>query len=84
VVAGCGAEAPEDRLGAAHQQSEPDQLVRAPGTDVRGGHVPDVREFEGQQRGEAGGFQFGPQPGQPLVARRSMSIRASRSTWVEP
>ena len=68
VVARGRAEVPHDRFAAARQQGEPDQLVHRPGTDVRRGHVPDVREVEGEQRAERGRVEGLLEPGQPLFA----------------
>ena len=62
------AEVPEDRLAAAGQQREPDQLVHRPGADVGRGHVADVGEVEGQQGAERGALERGAEPGQPVVA----------------
>ena len=68
VVAGGRAEVPDDRLAAAGQQREPDQLVHGPGADVGRGHVADVGEVEAQQRAQFGSLQLRVQPGQPLRA----------------
>ena len=46
VVPGRRAEVPEDRLAAAGQQREADQLVHRPRADVGGRHVADVGEVE--------------------------------------
>ena len=66
VVAGRRAEVPHDRLAAAGEQREPDQLVHRPGADVGRGHVADVGEVEAEQRAKLGPLQLRVQPGQPL------------------
>ena len=57
VVPGGRAEVPDDRLAAAGEQREADQLVHRPGADVGGRHVADVGEVEGQQGAEVGALQ---------------------------
>ena len=58
VVLGRRAEVPHDRVAAAGQQGEPDQLVDRPRADVGGGHVADVGEVEGQHSAELGAFEL--------------------------
>jgi hypothetical protein len=69
VVAGGGAEVPDDGIAAAGEQREPDELVDRPRPDVRGRHVPDVGEVEGQQGAQLGPVERGPQPLEPLAAQ---------------
>ena len=68
VVPGGRAEVPDDRLAAAGQQREPDQLVHRPGADVGGGHVADVGEVEGQQGTELGSIEVLSEALQPIGA----------------
>ena len=68
VVAGRRAEVPDDRLSAARQQGEADELVHRPGPDMGGGHVADVVEVEAQQRAEVARFELAAQPRQAFSA----------------
>ena len=69
VVLGGRPEVPDDRLAAAGQQREPDQLVHRPRADVGRRHVADVGEVEGQQGAELRAVQRLAEPGQPLLAQ---------------
>jgi hypothetical protein len=69
MVAGGRAEVPDDRLGVAAEQREPDELVHRPRADVGGGHVADVREVEGEDRADIRTVQCGLQPGEPLPSQ---------------
>jgi hypothetical protein len=67
VVTGRRPEVPDDRLAAARQQGEADELVHRPGADVGRGHVADVVEVEGEQRSQLGAPQGLLEPRQPLA-----------------
>ena len=84
VVPGRRAEVPQDRLAAARQHGEPDQLVHRPGADVGRRHVADVGEVERQQGAERGRLERrGAGPAAPS-RRRSRSTRCSQSTALGP
>jgi hypothetical protein len=68
VVSGGRAEVPDDRLPAARQHGEADQLVHRPGADVRGRHIPDVGEVECQQGSQIRTLQCGLEPGEPILS----------------
>src|SRR5260221_8888954 len=69
VMPGGRAEVPDDRLAAARQEREPDQLVHRPGADVGGRHVPDVGHVETEQRAQVGTLELCLQLGETLRAQ---------------
>ena len=69
VVAGRRTEVPDDRIAAAWDQGEADQLVDRPRADVRRRGIADVGEVEAQQRSERRLLERLVQPGQPLRAQ---------------
>ncbi len=84
VVLRRGAEVPDDRVGVAGQQREPDQLVHRPRADVGRGHVADVGEVERQHGAELGAVQLRLAGGQPLLAEPVEPTRSSQSTALVP
>ena len=67
VVAGGGTEVPDDGLATAGQEGEADQLVHGPGADVRGRHIADIGEVEGEQGAEIGALEGVVETAQALV-----------------
>jgi hypothetical protein len=69
VVAGGGAEVPEDRIAAARQQREAGVLVSRPLPDVRARDVADVVRVEEEQRAELGRCERGFGSRKPILAQ---------------
>ena len=69
VVAGGGAEVPEDRVGAPREQGEARVLVASPLADVRARDVADVVRVEQQDRAELRALEGCPGTFEPLPAQ---------------